>query len=75
MVALFAGGGVASAGMAWCEIGCPPPMEAGLVANPGHNPHGMPTPQYENANGKFVTFTDSQGNTVHLPPGVGKKAE
>lgn len=58
MAALFAGSGVASAGMSWCDVGCPPPMEAGRVENPQHNPNYMPTPDY---NGQFV-----------LPPGMSK---
>lgn len=50
MAALFAGSGVASAGMSWCDVGCPPPMHAERVDNPQNNPHGMPTPDY---NSKF----------------------
>lgn len=87
MVSLLTGTGVASARLAWCGSGCPPPMEAGLAENPQHNPHGMPTPIFENANGKFVEAGDEvsavdkkTGEVVSvqilLPPGMaGKVAE
>jgi hypothetical protein len=63
MVGLISSSGIAWAGMSWCDLGCPPPMESGKVANPGHNPHGMPTPQFQNSNGKFVN---------NLPPGYNR---
>ncbi len=59
-VALLVGSGVASASVGWCDIGCPPPIESGKVAAP--HP-GMPTPQFQDSNGKFVN---------NLPPGFNK---
>ncbi len=83
MVALFVGSGVASAGVAWCEIGSPPPMDTTvsgggtLAPNPQNNPHGMPTPLFKNANGKFsdnnIAVTSS-GSQLYLPPGMAKAA-
>ncbi len=71
LVALLVSSGVASAGVAWCDLGSPPPMDASLVTNPQNNPNGMPTPQYKNANGKFVSNPVVQG--ALLPSGVGKQ--
>ena len=59
VAALFAGSGVASAGVSWFDIGCSPPMQAGHVENPDRNPHKMPTPDY---NDKFEP----------LPPGMSR---
>ncbi len=72
MVALFLGSGVASAGMAWCEVGSPPPMDAGMVNNPQHNPHGMPTPTFKNSNDKFTDNPMVPG--ALLPPGMTQAA-
>ncbi len=72
MVALFLGSGVASAGMAWCEIGSPPPMDAGIAGNPLQNPHGMPTPDFQNNNGKFTDNPVVPG--ALLPPGMTQAA-
>lgn len=67
MVALLVGSGVASAGVMWCEVGCPPPIESGLVQSPDvQNGRGLPTPQFTNPNGKFDNS---------LPPGMAKAAK
>lgn len=84
MVALFVGSGVASAGLAWCEIGSPPPMDTpvadgGTLAPRPDNGHPMPTPLFQNANGKFLpnpVATDGDGQYPYLlPPGMGKAAQ
>lgn len=67
-ITLFVGSGVASAGVEWCDWGCPPPFETGKTAPRA----GMPTPQFKDSNGKFVTVTVKEGQTAVVPPGVGK---
>ena len=77
MVALFTGSGIASAGVAWCDWGSPPPMDNGMVENPQNNPNGMPTPEFKNANGKFIEnpLAGQEGGAPAgsvLPPGMDK---
>ncbi|MHB0869761.1 MAG: hypothetical protein ACYC5J_09950 [Chloroflexota bacterium] len=77
-------GSVLAGGIAWCELGSPPPMDTPLpdggtlAPNPQHNPNGMPTPLFDNANGKFVPNTvaqDENGQYSYLlPPGMVKAA-
>ena len=77
MAALFLGSGVASAGMAWCDVGSPPPMDTPtsggyLAPNPQLNPNGMPTPLFKDANGKFTPNPVVPG--ALLPPGMTQAA-
>lgn len=86
VAALFAGSGIASAGVGWCDWGSPPPMDAGIASNPDRNPNGMPTPLFgqnpygQAPNSKFtvnsVAASDASfqaqfpGGKAYLPPGM-----
>lgn len=68
MAALFMGSGIASAGVGWCDWGSPPPMDAGIAPLVDSNPNGMPTPIFQNKNGKFDPNPVVSG--ALLPPGM-----
>lgn len=69
---LLGGAGIASAGFSWCDAGSPPPMDVGIAPNPQSNPHGMPTPDFQNKNDKFTANPVVEGALV--PPGMTKAA-
>lgn len=78
VAALFMGSGVASAGLIWCEVGSPPPMDTQLasgsmLAPRPDNGQLMPSPVSKQPNDKFTVnpvVLAQQGQTVYLPPGM-----
>lgn len=80
LVAMFVTSSAAFAGLEWCDVGSPPPMDTGIAPNPDKNPNGMPTPMFQNKNGKFDAnpLAGTEGGPpagALVPPGMAKAAK